>query len=451
MLRPSPVVPSPVPPSGGRRVLRWRRWMAGVAAALVTTVAALGLAVVLAVDDGPAVAATLTVSPADVGRVYGLIDRHRPTRANAGVTRAAWLAERDLELLLGEAGRRLVGEARPRVLLHQQRATLQLSLALPANPIGPWLNLRAELRQTEGLPELAALRLGRVPVPAPLALWAARRFIAANHLEAQQALALQLVNRVSFLPRMAVVAFTWPQGSMRQTLTATLLSPADQQRVKVYAEHLAALKQAHRSPDGTMPLSQALAPVYELVHRRLGAGGAGVGAPAEENRAALLALALSAQPGALPRLLPASQAWAQMPPVTLTLRGRADFTLHFLVSALIAAEGGGPLADAVGVYKEIADSHGGSGFSFNDIAADRAGTRFGLLAQADPRQIQQRLAAGLSDGDLLPPVDDLPEFMTAAEFQARYGGVDAPAYRAMVADIEARLDRLAVLQGSPRP
>jgi len=37
---------------------------------------------------------------------------------------------------------------------------------------------------------------------------------------------------------------------------------------------------------------------------------------------------------------------------------------------------GTPLADAVGLWKELADARrGGSGFSFNDIAADRAGTR----------------------------------------------------------------------------
>lgn len=437
------------PPAAGRR--RWLRAGLGLAGVLGGLALAVVLAVVLAIDDGPAMASPWAVSPADVGRVHGLIERHRPTRANTGVTRAAWLAERDLELLLAEAGRRLASDARPRVLLQAGRATLQLSLALPDNPVGRWLNLHAELRQTEALPEVTALRIGRLPVPAPVARWAIDRFIAANHLDAQRALALQLVNRVAFLPHTAVVAFTWPERSLRQPFMQTLLSSADQARVKTYVEYLAGLKQAHRSADRTMPLAQALPSVYDLVQRRLAGSGRDVGSPAEENRAALVALALSAQPGALPNLLPASAAWAPMPPVALTLRGRVDFSLHFLISALIAAEGGGPLADAVGVYKEIADSRGGSGFSFNDIAADRAGTRFGLLAQADPRRLQQRLSAGLVDGDLLPPVDDLPEFMTAAQFQARYGGVDAPAYRAMMADIEARLDRLALLGSAARP
>jgi hypothetical protein len=79
-----------------------------------------------------------------------------------------------------------------------------------------------------------------------------------------------------------------------------------------------------------------------------------------------------------------------------------------------------PLADAVGPWKELADARsGGSGFSFNDFAADRAGTRFGVLAVRDPARLQARLAAGLTDADLMPQVSDLPEYLPQSEFVAR--------------------------------
>jgi hypothetical protein len=135
------------------------------------------------------------------------------------------------------------------------------------------------------------------------------------------------------------------------------------------------------------------------------------------------------------------------PPVTLA--GRQDSAQHFLVSAALAAEGGGPLADAIGLYKEVADSRGGSGFSFNDLAADRAGTRLGLLALRNPLALQARLAQGAREAELLPDVSDLPEFMREADFKRRYGGVDAPAYRQLMIDIEARLDRLPLLSTAP--
>jgi hypothetical protein len=100
------------------------------------------------------------------------------------------------------------------------------------------------------------------------------------------------------------------------------------------------------------------------------------------------------------------------------------------------------LSDAIGLYREVDDSRGGSGFSFNDIAADRAGTRFGELATgsaAGARQLQQRIAAGIKESALMPAVADLPEFMPEAEFKRRFGGIGAPAYQRMMADIERRV------------
>ena len=71
---------------------------------------------------------------------------------------------------------------------------------------------------------------------------------------------------------------------------------------------------------------------------------------------------------------------ASFPPQNVTLDGREDFAKHFIVSAAIAAFADTALADAIGLYKEIDDARYGSGFSFNDIAADRAGTKFGEKA-----------------------------------------------------------------------
>ncbi|HMA80896.1 MAG TPA: hypothetical protein VKR81_08390, partial [Candidatus Binatia bacterium] len=136
--------------------------------------------------------------------------------------------------------------------------------------------------------------------------------------------------------------------------------------------------------------------------------------------------------------------WPRPAQHRVLLNGRDDFPKHFIVSAALAAKAGAPLADAVGVYKELADARGGSGFSFNDIAADRAGTRFGEYA-ADPasaRRLQHRLRAGIRERDIMPGTADLPEFMPEAEFLRRFGGVDAPAYRKMMAEIERRIAAL---------
>ena len=57
------------------------------------------------------------------------------------------------------------------------------------------------------------------------------------------------------------------------------------------------------------------------------------------------------------------------------------------------------------------------------IAADRAGRRFGQLAVRAPQRLQQAVAGGLADSDLLPDVSDLPEYLRAEQFVQRYGSV----------------------------
>jgi hypothetical protein len=165
-----------------------------------------------------------------------------------------------------------------------------------------------------------------------------------------------------------------------------------------------------------------------------------------ENRAAILTLALLANNRGWASFMPAARDWTPIRPLRVTLFNREDFAMHFLVSAVLAIEGGGPLADAIGVDKELADARSGSGFSFNDIASDRAGTRFGLLVAKDPLRLQTALAQGLKERDFMPELADLPEYLREEDFIARYGGVGAPAYRQMMAEIEARLNATPLLR-----
>jgi hypothetical protein len=101
------------------------------------------------------------------------------------------------------------------------------------------------------------------------------------------------------------------------------------------------------------------------------------------------------------------------------------------------------------LYKEIDDSRYGSGFSFNDLAADRAGTKFGEKAVANEdsaQQLHRRLTLGLEDRDLMPEWKDLPEFLSEAEFKRRFTSIDSPAYRALMQKIEQRAADLSVLR-----
>ena len=66
----------------------------------------------------------------------------------------------------------------------------------------------------------------------------------------------------------------------------------------------------------------------------------------------------------------------------------------------------------------------------------------GASCQAKVPVIHQHEAAGIRERDLMPATDDLPEFMPEAEFKRRFGGIGAPAYRQMMANIERRIAAL---------
>ena len=401
----------------------------------------------LAVEPQPTVALAAAPSVADIARASSLLLQHDPRRALPGITRAAVISAHELELLLAQGARRVGAEPRAQVQLQLGAATLRLSLPLPANPLGDWLNVQASLRQTTGLPAVDSLQLGRLPVPGWLAEWALPRALQALGLQAQGRLAQQVVSRVGFTSAQVVVAFAWPED-FQQQMANTMMPPDEQARLQVYAQRLATLTNELRRELGArapVPLPRLLQPMFALAQQRALSSRA----PAKENRAALLALACLVNGSSLSVLVPQAQHWPKPRMLTVTLAGRVDSPQHFLVSAALAVEAGGPLADAIGLYKEVADAHGGSGFSFNDLAADRAGTRFGLLAVRAPALLQARLAAGLQESDLLPPVADLPENMQDPQFQRLFGGIGAPAYRALMADIEARLDKLPLLAPPP--
>ncbi len=394
------------------------------------------LALALAVDDAPRVPRRDDLSTADIDRAVALVRQHDPRRAPFGQLRSLSLSERELDLLVQQAARRWLG-ADTRVALQPGRLLLQASVPAPR---GRWLNIELALRQTAALPQIDTLHVGRLPLPPALAPPLLRAAVARRGLQADALLELGTIERVTIAQQRLGVSYRIERDTTAR-LRAALVAPDDQQRLRVYNDHLATLTQA--LPDTSTSLARLMSPLFALAAERSAAGGD----PVAENRCALLVLAFFANHRPLGSLLPAAYDWPRPQPLVVTLRERQDFALHFTISALLAAEAGTPLADVVGLWKEVNDArHGGSGFSFNDLAADRAGTRLGEMAVQEPLRLQRRIAAGVVDSDLLPRVDDLPEHLREADFVARYGGVGGAGYNRLLAQIEARLDALPLLR-----
>lgn len=420
--------------------MRGRTLVALVLFLTLSLLAAVGLALWLAVQTSPAIAAHGKVSPRDIERALGLMRSHDPRYQRPGIVRVLMADERDLALLLQHAAARWAG-AGTQVVIEQGVARAQASVPLRVEGRQIWLNVDVRLRQGHGLPDLESLRVGRLPLPgwaaAPLLRWWLER----RGLGADLELPRDVVRHVDFRPRQLVLYYAWREDTMSRML-ATLVPAADQERLRAYSDRLVELLRDEAS-GGVVSLARLLPPMFDMARRRSALPSADA---ARENRAAILTLAFYANRRGLVALVPAARQWPRPKALTVTLAGRIDLPLHFLISAAIAAESGTPLADAVGLYKEVSDSRGHSGFSFNDLAADRAGTRLGERAVRAPAWLQERLSAGVAESELLPDISDLPEFLSAEDFSKRYGHFDAPPYLLMMREIETRLDTLSLLR-----
>jgi hypothetical protein len=249
-----------------------------------------------------------------------------------------------------------------------------------------------------------------------------------------------VVKNVSLAENQLTLTYEWQKG-LSTKLGNALVHAAEQERLRVYQQQLSEITHS-LPPKAAVSLAELMRPLFALAAER-SAGGDTIA----ENRAVILLLTFYIEGRDLAKLIPAAQNWPKPSAHHVKLLGRDDFPKHFIISAALAANAGGPLSDAVGVFKEIDDSRGGSGFSFNDLAADRAGVRLGEQATASDssaNKLQQALGGSvLNETDFMPSVEGLPEFMPEAEFKRRFGGIGAPPYNKMMQEIERRVSALA--------
>jgi len=389
-------------------------------------------ALAMCFQSEPLVTGVAQLTPQDIERAKRVVNAQDPRKAGPDGLQTVVIDERDVGLALNYLANRFVQGA-ARLALRPGTASLQVSLELPQNPIGRYLNIDAAFREAEAAPHFDHLKIGSLPVPRIIADYLLREGLRRLTATDRGQLAARVVKSASFRNGRLVVTYLWSDDVA--TLARTVLvAPEDQVRLRAYQERLAtAVEKAPRK----ISLASLMPPLFQLALDQGAAGDL-----VRENRAAIIVLALYAIGKPLDTLVPAAAQWRKPSQRSVTLTGRDDFPKHFLISAAIAAEAGSPLADAIGVYKEIEDSRSGSGFSFNDIGADRAGTRFGEVASQSPgraRELARAIASGIEESDFMPDVSDLPESMPEAEFKRRYGGVGGRGYQNVMATIEERV------------
>lgn len=341
------------------------------------------------------------------------------------------LARGQVDLVLNYLlARARLGQAR--VSLTSDTLRVDATLLSPYPALGRYLNAGIELRPAGTGLALGHLLAGETRLPAWLSRILVRHMVGRALPTLDADLVDGLLAGMSLRTRSGQTYLHWRGGSIHSVMArarAQLLG-MDEAGMRPYRERLARLAATRPRPD----FPQVLGELFRLAAERSTQAD-----PVRENRALLLALAEQVN-GLGGRLQ------SETSPRGLRLAGRGDFVEHLTLSAALAVAAGGEVADAAGLMKEVGDTQlGGSGFSFTDLAVDRAGTRLGRLAVAsarDARRVQALLAGRADESLFLPPVRDLPEFLPEVEFRRRFGGVDGAGYAELVREIDRRIDGL---------
>ena len=415
-------------------------------ATILVLLGALSLPVLLltrGIQQQPLVQSTPSPRQEDVARIKALVQAHNPRRLQDGEVRTFSVTAQDVNIglrsLLPMADRQFA-----RVTFSDRLGTLDYTLRLPDSLPGAYPNLSLSINEHEQRPAVASLQLGDITLPG----WSIRPLVAiVDHL--LQASFTEYNDLHDTMQSMTIedgsvnVTYRWDRALVEQLAQRgreVFVSAEDRERMLAYYRVLAARS---REVGRDASLSKLLQPLFATAAQRSSAASAGA-----ENRALLLVVGTVLNRSPIHRLLggDADDLNPQHYPVRWTLHGRGDLAQHFAISAAIAAAGGDALADAIGVMKELDDSRGGSGFSFPDLLADRAGVELSNAALGDRAQRLQAAMAitPLPEHSFMPSFDKLPEGLMEMDFKQRYSDLDDVRYRVVKSEIDRRIRQLPV-------
>ena len=250
------------------------------------------------------------------------------------------------------------------------------------------------------LPRIERLSIGRPPVPAWLAEWALPWWLS-QHVGADElALARDGCRARCSMPKLTV-RYAWHAGTAGRLMSAWCRSPSRRRCGPTSSGRAGRLKSV---AGGRIPLVQVLPPVFELARQRSARGQRRAGEPGGDPGAgvhAVPARAAVGDPGFAHLALP--------PRWPLTLYGRDDFPLHFLISAALAVEA----ERAAGrCHRRVQGDARHRRRQRLQLQRHRRRPGWLPLRAARPGRCATlagtRIGQGVTDADLLPDVSDLP-------------------------------------------
>lgn len=389
--------------------------------------------VLFGVSDHPDVRLGWTLNAEDVLRARKILREGSKTRPNELGTLE--LSKADLNLAANYLLNRYTQGAVD-ISMKPNKLKFIVAARLPDNPVGKYLNVTFRLGNVDdsSLPTLTKFKAGKLLLPSAAASYLIDFAIRHSSLNDYFLLATRQIKAVKIEPEKITVSYFSDLETLIQT-RGLLSGTARTSAADAYQQKLAEIVRQH-DPKWRLSLADLLRPLFALAYQR-----STLNTAIEENKWVIFTVNDYVNQHETRRFL--SSKTNIKPHFPAFMYKRSDLAQHFIGSAALTASMNGQLSTAVGEEKELSDAQaGGSGFSFVDLAADKAGTRFGEIATSSPenaRKLQKAVADIKSYLELMPDPTDLPEHMDAAAFKNRYGSTSTPAYQNLSATIDARI------------
>lgn len=319
------------------------------------------------------------------------------------------------------------------------RVAFQIAIFVPKSLWGKYLDFSFSLRQAGDTIRIKSFKVGEISIPDPVANVLIPAIVHHTPLNQYWLVLSQYVKNVRISPQALEISYLGSIVDAAKQLA--IRKHREYPNLHLYQQQINEIVSQH-DPSWRLSLNDLLQPLFRSAYQNTSEKNA-----IQENRAIIIAVGSYIYKHDLRRYLPLGLVYSKEYPVFAYKR--VDIPQHFIASALLATVDSSLLGEQIGIDKELGDAQKGSGFSFIDLMADRAGSRFGQLAIASnskARELQRIMSATKDYGSIIPNPQDLPEQMDEQTFKLKFDTIDSPAYRQLIEQIDSRIAALPLYQ-----
>lgn len=331
-------------------------------------------------------------------------------------------------------------------------ALVTTSLRLPGRLACCYVNMRVHLMGTEGGLKIERFSVGHLVIQDWVASGLLNFALKHSALKQYYFLAEQHIKSLHIRQRQLQIDYVFNTLAKQYTESPCRVDCQDPaasppnltttpEALNYYQQQLELVVRQH-NPQNRLSLADLLVPLFRAAQQHSSLANA-----INENIAIIYVVCAYVNHNEIPFYIPTVESITPITIYQVFLYKRTDQAKHFMLSAALTTVGSAHLADILGQEKELRDAQSSSGFSFVDLAADRAGMKFSERATKSPqsaKELQQIMASVTDYQAFMPMAQDLPENLSNAEFTQRFDSINSKNYRQLLQSIDDRIEALPI-------